>query len=215
MLGKLLKKWTRKNPGSDSGEDHCRQTWLVAGLGNPGKKYEATRHNVGFLILDAWAKSADVAFKENKQWKCLVAEIRKDQKRIILLKPLTYMNASGQALQKAVSWYKAEPSKIMVILDDIALDTGKIRFRGKGSSGGHNGLQSVIDCLGTGEFARGRVGVGAKPHPSAQLADHVLGRLGKDEHLLLEEETIPKVIEAVHLWMEQGIEKTMNQFNQK
>lgn len=215
MSGRLFNPWKNSEPDSDSGSATPPGVWIVAGLGNPGSKYERTRHNVGFAVLDAWASRESVRFSEKREWKCHCAEFRTDGQRVILIKPQTYMNASGESLRAACDWFKAGPDQVMILVDDTALPSGHIRFRAQGSSGGHNGLKSVIAHLGTEQFARGRIGVGEKPHPEADLSSHVLGVFTPEEWTEMVGQTIPDVIAGVELWMRQGIVITMNQYNNR
>ncbi len=213
MSGRLFNPWKQFAPDNDSGNYAPPGVFIVAGLGNPGSKYDKTRHNIGFTILDLWATQASVDFIFKREWKTLFAELKLDGQRVILLKPETFMNASGESLRAVQDWFKVEPDHIMVLVDDTALPTGQIRFRAKGSSGGHNGLKSVINHIGTEQFARGRVGVGEKPHPGGDLAGHVLGQFAPDEWKLMTETVIPEVIAGVKTWIRQGIVETMNQHN--
>lgn len=214
MLGQLFNPWKRLAPGNDSDKTPSTGVFIIAGLGNPGSKYEKTRHNIGFSILDQWATQESVKFTEKREWKTLFAEFKLVGQRIILLKPLTFMNNSGESLLAVQKWFKVQSDHIMVLMDDTALPPGQIRFRAKGSSGGHNGLKSIIQHLGTEQFARGRIGVGNKPHPQSDLSDHVLGQFTTEEISIMEKNTIPDVISGVKMWITQGIEKTMNQYNQ-
>ncbi len=149
--------------------------FLIVGLGNPGKKYENTRHNAGFLSIDTLAKAQGVTI-DRAQFHSLTARTQIDGVNVLLMKPQTLMNASGLAVQEAVMFYKLEPSQVVVISDDINLDIGKMRIRPNGSDGGQRGLRDIIACLGTDAFARVRVGVGQKPHPDYDLAAWVLSR---------------------------------------
>lgn len=179
---------------------------LVVGLGNPGRDYEHTRHNVGFMIVDRMAAQAGASFQIQKNWKASVAQAGP----MILCKPLTFMNLSGQAVRSVGSFYKIPPSQTLVVLDDMALPLGKLRLRSGGSAGGHNGLQSVIDHLGTSEVARLRVGIGAA-EPGAAVG-HVLGRFALEERPALEQSLVraQAAIESARL---QGLEAAMNAFN--
>ncbi len=147
--------------------------FLIVGLGNPGRKYENTRHNAGFLSIDALAKSLGVTI-DRAQFHALTARATIGDTTVLLMKPQTMMNLSGLAVQEAAMFYKLDPEQIVVISDDINLDSGKIRIRPSGSAGGQNGLKDIIKCLGSEAFARVRVGVGQKPHPEYDLAKWVL-----------------------------------------
>ena len=147
--------------------------FLVVGLGNPGSKYWNTRHNVGYAALDALAKDLGVTVDRVK-FQGLTAQANLDGHKLILLKPTTYMNLSGQSVQAAAKFYKVPPEHILVLSDDISLDPGRLRVRKSGSAGGHNGLKSIIASIGSQDFPRIKIGVGAKPHPDYDLADWVL-----------------------------------------
>lgn len=147
---------------------------LIVGLGNPGKEYGETRHNVGFRFIDFFAESQGRKIDRVK-FQALTADLTFDGHRILLMKPQTFMNASGVAVREAASFYKIAPERILVIYDDISLEPGRIRVRKKGSDGGHNGIKSIISELGSDVFPRVKIGVGAKPHKDYDLADWVLG----------------------------------------
>lgn len=186
--------------------------YIIAGLGNPGKEYENTRHNAGFMVLDALADKlgADISEKKHKAL-CTKAVI--GGQKVILMKPQTFMNSSGESLRAAADYYKVEPENVLVVYDDISLAPGQLRVRAKGSAGGHNGIKSIIAHLGTQEFPRVRVGVGEKP-PRMDLADYVLGHFSQGEKKIMEEaakEAADAVIEAVT----EGIEHAMNDHNRK
>ena len=154
--------------------------WLIVGLGNPGREYETTRHNTGYLVLDKLAGSLGVSVNKVR-FKGLVGSCSYHGKKLILLKPETYMNASGIAVEAAAHFYRIPNERIIVIFDDISLPVGKIRVRPSGSAGGHNGIKSIISSLADDGFPRVKVGVGAKPHPDYDLADWVLSSVGRDE----------------------------------
>ena len=158
--------------------------WLVVGLGNPGREYERTRHNVGFRAVELLAKQAGVKLDRAK-FRGLTATAALAGQKLLLLKPETYMNLSGEAVQLAAMFYKLPIDRILVLSDDISLPVGKIRVRAEGSAGGHNGLKSVISQLGSQDFPRIRIGVGAKPHPDYDLADWVLSSFGAEEEKAL------------------------------
>lgn len=150
--------------------------WLIVGLGNPGTEYVRTRHNVGFAAIDALAQSLGVKIDRAK-YHALIGEAVIDGVRVILMKPQTFMNASGKAVAEAANFYKLNPDHILVYSDDISLAPGRLRVRRNGSAGGHNGLKSIIECIGSQEFPRIKIGVGQKPTPEYDLADWVLGKL--------------------------------------
>ncbi len=151
-------------------------TWLIVGLGNPGTEYEKTRHNVGFTAVDAAAKEAGVKLDRAK-YRALTCEGMLSGQRVLFMKPTTFMNASGQAVAEAAKFYKIAPEHILVFSDDISLTPGRLRVRANGSAGGHNGLKSIIECIGSSDFPRIKIGVGQKPSPDYDLADWVLGRM--------------------------------------
>ncbi len=172
--------------------------YIVAGLGNPGKKYEGTRHNAGFMAIDWLCQKYGGKFLLKAAHRSEEAEITADGKRVLLIKPQTFMNNSGEGVSLASKFYKIPPEKIIVIYDDIALDVGILRFREKGSAGGHNGMKSIIECLGTDAFPRIRIGVGAKPTADSDLANHVLGKLSKEDTVKINEAII-RAVEALPL----------------
>ena len=184
--------------------------YIIAGLGNPGREYEGTRHNVGFMALDQLADRLGIEIGE-KAHRALIGKGRIEGNRVLLVKPQTYMNRSGESLRQVLDYYKEEPSSLIVIYDDISLDPGAIRIRGKGSAGGHNGVKSIIAHLGTQEFARIRIGVGAKP-PRMDLADYVLGHFSGDDMRRIEEACRDGAAAAA-VMITEGIETAMNRFN--
>ena len=186
--------------------------FLIAGLGNPGKEYETTRHNAGFMVIDALADKlgADVSEKKHKGL-CGKAVI--GGQKCILLKPQTYMNSSGESIRAAADYFKIAPEDIIIIYDDISLAPGQLRVRAKGSAGGHNGIKSIIAHLGTQEFPRVRVGVGEKPS-RMDLADYVLGHFSKEERSIMDE-SAGRAAEALEVMITEGPDKAMNLFNKK
>ena len=154
-------------------------SYLIVGLGNPGKEYAETRHNVGFRFLDAFAETLGAKIDRAK-FQALVADVTYEGKRILLVKPQTYMNSSGLAVREAASFYKIPAERVLVVFDDISLEPGRVRLRKKGSDGGHNGIKSIIAELGSDAFPRVKIGVGAKPHKDYDLADWVLGNPSPD-----------------------------------
>lgn len=168
-----------------AGNLHGKLTWIVAGLGNPGLEYENTRHNAGFLTMDELAKQCGVKLDQMK-FKSDCGEAMLGEVRCLLVKPTTYMNLSGDAIAAAANFYKIPPEQVLVIYDDISLPPGKLRLRRKGSAGGHNGIKSIIAQLGTEEFPRIRVGVGAKPNPQYDLADWVLSKFSEEDMTALQ-----------------------------
>ena len=185
--------------------------WLVVGLGNPGEKYENTRHNVGFLTVDQLADRANVPVQKLKH-RALTNTAEVGGVRVLLMKPVTYMNLSGEAVGEAARFYKIPPDHVLVISDDVSLPIGKLRVRRGGSAGGHNGLKSIIQHLGTDQFPRIRVGVGEKPHPDYDLADWVLGRpQGEDKKAI--DAAVKRAADAVECILTQGLERGMGKFN--
>jgi len=162
--------------------------FLVVGLGNPGKKYEGTRHNAGFMVMEALGKKLGVKIDRIK-FKSYCARAVMDGVPVLLLMPQTFMNLSGEAVRDAMQFYKLPPERVLVMFDDISLDIGSVRIRRKGSDGGQKGMRSIIECTNSDAFPRIKVGVGAKPHPDYDLSAWVLSRFGKDE--------APKILEAV------------------
>ena len=185
--------------------------WIVVGLGNPGSKYDNTRHNTGFRVLDALA--ADLGVKVNRsKFKALTTTATIGGEKVLLLKPQTYMNASGLSVEPAASFYKVPTERIIVVFDDISLPVGKIRIRPDGSAGGHNGLKSLNTALGKQNYPRVKVGVGAKPHPDYDLADWVLSKFSSKE----EKELAPAIknaADAVEEIIRSGTDKAMGKFN--
>lgn len=188
--------------------------YLIVGLGNPDKKYDLTRHNIGFDMLDIFASSEKIQLNKTK-FKSIYGDGSIYGEKVILAKPQTYMNNSGEAVRDIVSFYKIPPQNIIVLVDDINFDTGVLRIRPKGSDGGHNGLKSIIYHLNSDQFPRIRIGVGAKPHPDADLAAHVLGRFSKDEISVLDN-SAKNVCEAIKLIIKNGnCDMAMNKYNGK
>ena len=188
--------------------------FLIVGLGNPEKKYDLTRHNIGFDMLDVFASGEKINLNKTK-FKSVYGEGNICGEKVILAKPQTYMNNSGEAVREIASFYKIPPQNIIVLVDDINFDTGVLRIRPKGSDGGHNGLKSIIYHLASDNFPRIKIGVGAKPHPDADLASHVLGRFAKDEMPILDK-SAKNVAEAIKLIIKNGdCAMAMNKYNGK
>lgn len=186
-------------------------SWLIVGLGNPGDKYDGTRHNAGFLAVDALADKGQFRISRVK-FKALTAQAEVGGQGALVMKPTTYMNLSGEAVGEAARFYHIPPAQVLVISDDVDLPLGKLRLRTGGSAGGHNGLKSVIQHLGTDQFPRIKIGVGGKPHPDYDMADWVLGRLqGEDRRVL--DEAAERAAEAVACLLKDGPQKAMNRFN--
>ncbi len=187
--------------------------YIIAGLGNPEQKYDHTRHNVGFSVIDVLAQKYGIEMTGH-DFKALTGKGRINGQQVLLMKPLTYMNLSGEAIWPAAAFYKIDPAtELVVISDDIDLSVGEIRVRAKGSAGGHNGLKNIIAQLGTEQFPRVRVGVGGKPE-GGDLVAHVLGKFSKDEEKILEQVREAAADAAVKV-LEDGAEAAMNTFNGK
>ncbi len=187
--------------------------YIIAGLGNPGRQYEGTRHNVGFSVIDILADKYGIALDFEKH-KAICGKGVIEGEKVILVKPLTFMNLSGESLQEVIHYYKVDPENdLIVISDDIDLDVGRIRVRPKGSAGGHNGLKNIIAHLGTDGFARVKVGVGSKPK-GWDLADWVLGHFSDEDEKLVQESKKNAALAVVDI-MQEGCEKAMNHFNKK
>ncbi|MHB9145254.1 MAG: aminoacyl-tRNA hydrolase [Symbiobacteriia bacterium] len=183
---------------------------LVVGLGNPGREYEKTRHNVGFWVLDELAKDLGIAVGR-KNFTAMVGDGLAHGEKFTLLKPQTYMNRSGEAVAAAVRFFGLEPAALLVICDDLDLPTGRLRLRPAGGAGGHRGLTSIIQHLGSTDFPRLRVGIG-RPEEKAEVVDYVLGRVGGDEAPALQE-AVKRAAGAARLWLEEGLEAAMNRYN--
>lgn len=185
--------------------------WLVVGLGNPGSQYEQTRHNVGFQVVDELAERCQVPIQRLK-FRALTNLAALGGERALLMKPVTYMNLSGEAVQEAAAFYKVPPERILVISDEVALPPGRIRVRRGGSAGGHNGLKNIIAHLGSDQFPRVRLGVGQKPHPDYDMADWVLGKPQGEERTAVEAAVV-RAADAVECLLAKGLEEAMNRFN--
>ena len=187
--------------------------FIIAGLGNPGREYENTRHNIGFCVIDAIAEKYQITMLERKH-KAVIGKGYIDGQRVILLKPLTYMNLSGESIREAVDYYKVdETSQLVVISDDISLDVGQLRIRKKGSAGGHNGLKNIIQHLGHENFIRVRMGVSDKPQ-GYDLKDYVLGHFTDKEKKVLEE-TCEDAVQAICMILQGDVDGAMNRYNTK
>lgn len=185
--------------------------YMIVGLGNPGKEYENTRHNAGFMAVDKIAEKNHTDVKRIK-FKGLVGECRIAGKRVLLLKPSTFMNLSGQAVQEAMNFYKLSPEQVLVMFDDINLEPGKLRIRRKGSDGGHNGMKNIIYLTGSDKFTRIKIGVGQKPHPDYNLADWVLSKFSAQD--LKELSTaLDNAAAAAELIIKGETDRAMNLYN--
>lgn len=185
--------------------------FIICGLGNPGTQYENTRHNMGYMALDTLAENLKVSVKKLR-FKSLTGDAVIGGRHCLLMKPTTFMNNSGEAVTEAMNFYKVPPENLLVLVDDISLDVGRLRIRRKGSDGGHNGLKSIIYLTGSDKFTRIKLGVGAKPHPDYDLADWVLGHFPKEQGELLEQ-TFANAAEAAKLIAAGRTDEAMNKYN--
>ena len=181
---------------------------LIVGLGNPGRQYEDTRHNIGFMVLDRLAASSGVGFQSAPKWQCHLAKL--PDSGTLLLKPQTFMNLSGRSIRQIMTFHKWTPEQILVIYDDAALPIGTLRFREKGSAGGHNGIKSIMEHLGTDAFPRLKIGIGGSQ--PGNMVGHVLGKFSPDERPLVEN-TLATALEAVQLARSKGIAAAANQYH--
>lgn len=185
--------------------------WLLVCLGNPGDQYENTRHNVGFMVADELGERHNVPIQRLK-FRAITNTITVGDEKVLLMKPVTYMNLSGEAVHEAAAFYKIPPERVLVISDEVSLAPGKIRVRRSGSAGGHNGLKNIIAHLGTDQFPRIRLGVGQKPHPDYDMADWVLGKFqGEDKKAV--EEAVKRAADAAECLIREGVDKAMNRYN--
>ena len=189
---------------------------LVVGLGNPGKEYADTRHNIGFAVLDRLAGKFNCSFRKKWRFSAEVAEaVTGDSGKVVFAKPQTYMNRSGAAVNALLKWSKIEPVRLLVVVDDADLPLGQIRLRASGGSGGHNGLRSIIEALGGNEeFARLRVGIGRSAPVGADITGHVLGKFAPQERESAED-AVATAVEAIECCLREGLAEAMNQFNRK
>jgi PTH1 family peptidyl-tRNA hydrolase len=188
-------------------------SWLVVFLGNPGLKYEGTRHNAGFMTADALARKKNLSI-DRSRFRALTATCRLGDAQVLLMKPQTYMNLSGEAVGQAARFYRIPPDHILVVSDDITLPIGAVRIRTKGSAGGHNGLKNIISVLGTDEFPRIRLGVGEPPHKDYDTVDWVLS-VFRNQDAVEMHDAAEKAADAVECFIAQGPEKAMNLYSQK
>lgn len=185
--------------------------WLLVGLGNPGNQYENTRHNVGFLVADELAERQNAPIQRLK-FKALTNLLTISGEKVLVMKPVTYMNLSGEAVRQAVDFYKIPPERVLVVSDDTALAVGRLRIRKGGSAGGHNGLKNIIQHLGTDRFPRIKVGVGSPQQADYDMVDWVIGKpMGEDQRALME--TLDRAGEAAKVLISDGIDRAMNRFN--
>ena len=186
-------------------------SWLLVCLGNPGKQYENTRHNLGFITADEIERRSGV--KINKlRYRALTGEVKLGGERVLVMKPQTYMNLSGEAVKLAGAFYKIPPERVIVISDDVSLPLGKLRIRANGSAGGHNGLKNIIQHLGTDAFPRIKVGVGAPAHPEHEMVDWVIGNFTPAEKKVVAD-AVGRAADAVECLIEKGVSEAQNKFN--
>ena len=196
---------------ADSAKSSQPISFIVVGLGNPGDKYTTTRHNAGFMAMDAVAQKYGARI-DRARFKALCGECEIAGSRVLLMKPQTFMNLSGEAVGEALRFYKIEPKNVIILSDDTTLDCGRLRVRRKGSAGGHNGLKSINEHLGTEEYPRIKIGVGQKPHPDYDLASWVLGKFPPEDKENLET-AINNSVLAVEEIIKRGIDSAMNKYN--
>ncbi|MEM6916734.1 MAG: aminoacyl-tRNA hydrolase [Verrucomicrobiota bacterium] len=204
LLDKIFSKIEEETPQGDG------RIRLVVGLGNPGPEYEGTRHNIGFDLVDRLAAERDWKWNRERKFRAKTAAAGSS---LLFAKPLTYMNLSGNAVSRLTRFYKLDPDQILVVYDDVDLPLGKIRFRANGSAGGHNGIKSIIEYLGTKEFPRLKLGIGAAGHPGG-MVDHVLGRFSEEEARELEK-VLAIASDGVNYALSAGLSAAMNQYNRR
>lgn len=183
---------------------------LIVGLGNIGSKYTFTRHNVGFMLIDSFALNLNLSFRENTRLKCFMTNLRDGVEDYLLIKPTTFMNRSGEAVRAVMDYYKIAIEDVLIVYDDLSLELGKIRFRANGSDGGHNGIKSVIQYLGTKDIARLKIGIGPQPNIPSEV--FVLQNFSKDELETLKT-SISKAKEGAIFYFKEGIAAAQNKFN--
>ena len=187
---------------------------LIVGLGNPGSKYDKTRHNIGFEVVDALARRSQISWSENRKFQAALGEgFSPTREKLRLLKPLTYMNGSGQAIRAAIDWFKLPPESVLIVYDDLDLPVGRMRMRLSGSAGGHNGMKSAIAHLGTENFPRLRIGI-AKSTSDRDTISHVLGKFSPEETKVISE-VLQFAVDAVEVALKEGVEKAMNLYNSR
>ena len=187
------------------------ETWLIVGLGNPGKEYERTRHNAGFRALDVLAQKLGCKVDKGK-FQGLYGQVNWSGRKLLLLKPQTYMNLSGRSVLQLSAYFHVPPQRIIVLFDDISLEPGRLRIRADGSAGGHNGIKSIISEVGSQEFPRVKIGVGGKAHPEQDLADHVLSSFSSLEEKALTS-SLERAAEAALCIIEKGVPEAANRYN--
>jgi len=199
----IVSLFGKKNPSS--------LDWILVCLGNPGDKYENTRHNTGFLVADALGERLGKPIQRLK-FRSLTNVVEYGGCRVLIMKPTTYMNLSGEAVREACQFYKLPPERVLVVSDDVSLPVGRLRLRRSGSAGGHNGLRSIIGQLHSDQFPRLKIGVGEKPHPDYDLADWVLGKFSKEDRKTMDQ-TVEQALDAIECVFSQGIDQAMRKYN--
>ena len=185
--------------------------WILVCLGNPGDAYENTRHNVGFAAADALGERLNKPIQRLK-FKALTNLVEYGGAKVLIMKPTTYMNLSGDAIREACQFYKLPPERVLVVCDDVSLPVGKLRLRRSGTAGGHNGLRSIIGQLHSDQFPRVKIGVGQKPHPDYDMADWVLGKFSKEDRKTIDA-TIERALDAIECTFSRGIDQAMSRYN--
>lgn len=186
--------------------------YLIVGLGNPGREYEGTRHNVGFALVERLARDWRADWELKKKFNARVAQVDRDGRRMVLCEPQTYMNLSGEAVAAVGDYYKLSPKQILILVDDADLPLGTIRLRPDGSSGGHHGLESIEQHLGTRSYARLKIGIGRRAADGRQISGYVLGRFAGDEKKMVEQ-VLERASQQVECWLNAGVQEAMNKFN--
>ena len=186
--------------------------FLIVGLGNPGREYVRTRHNAGFLLVEKLAQDWKLGWTMEKKFSSRLAKTERNGRKFVLSQPQTFMNLSGEAVRSLADFFRLSPQNILLVVDDADLPLGEIRLRANGSSGGHHGLESVEQHLGTRDFPRLRIGIGRRVDGVRQITNHVLGQFGNDEAELLEK-ILTRAAEQVECWASEGIAKAMSRFN--
>ncbi len=184
----------------------------VVGLGNPGEEYVRTRHNAGFQVVEELARRWEASWDAGKAFRARLARASRGSRRVLLCEPLSFMNASGEVVRAVADYFAAAPGQVLVVLDDADLPLGEIRLRGQGGSGGHHGLESVLQHLGSQRVARLRLGIGRRDDAGRELTGHVLGQFSRDEARLFGQ-VLARVADQAECWLEHGLQKAMNEFN--
>lgn len=188
--------------------------YLIVGLGNPGREYANTRHNIGFMAVDGLAKRWRATWKTEKKFQSRVARVDQDGRRCLLCEPQTYMNLSGEAVGAVMNFYRLTPERLLVVLDDADLPFGEVRMRAEGSSGGHHGLESIEAHLGTRQYPRLRLGIGREPNAVREITGYVLGAFRASDNELLDK-VLTRARDQIECWLDEGIGKAMSRYNGK